>query len=547
MIVDLQPVTPAEAANMNRLIVAMLLTAVSAPAQIPDTILVDGDVLTADDQASRHEAVAVHDGRILAVGTTAEIRALAGQDTREIALGGRTVIPGLIDSHIHAIRAARTFATEVNWIGATSIVEAMARIRARAAVVDPDTWLIVAGGWSELQFEERRRPTQMELVDAAPNHPVYVQLGYGWALLTPRGLDMLGLAGPGDVPEGGRFDGGAISGPTSVIVGLFDRLPAPTDDQQVEGTRRFFREMNRLAVTGVIDPGGNNLAPGSDYHALFQVWREGDLTVRVAFSLGGQTPGEELAEFEAFTQMLPMGFGDDMLTFNGIGERVTAAMNNNDNPSDSDKERFYDVVRWAAGRGMSVTVHWPNDGSVDHLLDIFQQVADEVPIRDLRWSVAHLDDASGPTLERMRAMGVGWTVQLGRYYGGQSVPGLVDALAIGTPVGMGTDAHRVATYNPFTAIEWILSGVTIGGRVPEATELPSREQALRVYSRGSAWFAHAEDRRGSIEAGKLADLAVLSEDYMAVPTDRIGDIESVLTMVGGRVVYASGEFSALED
>ena len=544
---------------MYRLLCILMLAASPLAGQAPETILVNGAVVSLDNDSSIHQAVAVHDGRILALGTNGDIQSLAGESTEVIDLGGRTVIPGLIDSHIHAIRAARSFATEVNWIGTSSIPEAMERIRVKAEAVGPDQWLIVAGGWDEEQFEEKRRPSQAELTAAAGPNPAYVQLGYSWALLTPRGLEMLGIRGAEDISAPGRFENGAIGGPASVIVGLFDRLPSPTHQEQVEGTRLFFRELNRLAITGVGDPGGNNLAAGTDYHPLFDVWRSGDLTVRVVYSLGSQRAGNELAEFQDMTGMTPMGFGDDLLRFNGIGERVTAAMNNNDDPSDSELERFYDVARWAAERGMSMTVHWPNDASVHHLLDLFEQVDRDVPIDDLRWSVAHLNDASEATLERMRDMGVGWTVQLGMYYGGEgfrgrvgdraaaSAPAVVTAQRLGAPTGMGTDAHRVATYNPFTALQWLLDGRTIGGvQVRSGSEIPSREAALRLYTIGSAWFSHDDDMRGSLEVGKYADLAVLSEDYMTIPANRIGGLESVLTMVGGKVVYGSGEFEDLE-
>jgi predicted amidohydrolase YtcJ len=547
---------------MKRVALFILITVIPvtmARAQTPDTILINGTIIALDEASSIHEAVAIHDDQILAIGPTAQVQQLAGTDTRVIDLDGRTVIPGLIDSHIHAIRAARSFSTEVNLIGTRSIGEAMDRISAKAAQVGPDAWLIVAGGWSEAQFAENRRPTQAELVAAAPNNPVYVQLGYSWALMSPRALDLLGIEGPADIPPPGQFEDGGVSGPSGVIVGLFDQLPAPTYDEQIEGTKLFFREMNRLAITGVGDPGGNNLAAGPDYYPLFDVWRNGDLTVRVVYSLGSQTAGNELEEFKNFTQMTPMGFGDNMLRFSGIGERVTAAMNNNDNPTDAEKERFYDVARWAAERGMAVTVHWPNDASVNQLLDLFEQVSEDIPIRDLRWSVAHLNDASAETLERMRDMGVGWTVQLGMYYGGEGfrqragaaaagrAPAVVTAMRLGTATGMGTDAHRVATYNPFTALQWLLDGTTIGGtEIRSGAEIPSRQAALRLYSIGSAWFSHDDDQRGSIEVGKLADIAVLSDDYLTMPVGEIGILESVLTIVDGNIVYASGPYTDLE-
>jgi predicted amidohydrolase YtcJ len=373
-------------------------------------------------------------------------------------------------------------------------------------------------------------------VAAAPDNPVYVQLGYGWAVMTPKALDKLHIASDADLPPGGKLerdsDGrltGGISGAQNAIIALFDRLPAPTPDQEVAGTKKFFRELNRLGITGVVDPGGNNMTPES-YQALFKVWGQGELTVRVAYSLCGITPGKEFEELKGLTELLPMGFGDGLLRFNGIGERITWAMNNNSNPTEAEREKYYEIARWAAERGMSLTMHWPRNDSVGLLLDIFERVNQEAPIANLRWSIAHLNDASPESLRRMRALGVGWTVQPGR-----GVPPVETAIEIGVVVGAGTDAHRVASYNPFTALEQFLDG-----KIPRA-------EALRLYTLGSAWFSHDEAERGSLEPGKLADLAVLTKDYMTAPAEQMGGIESLLTMVGGKIVYAAAPYAQFEE
>jgi predicted amidohydrolase YtcJ len=549
--------------NLTGALLAIPLFAVAASAQPADTLLVNGKILTVDRAFSTREALAIRDGRIVTLGGNPEIRRLAGPLTRVIDLEGRTAIPGLIDSHLHAIRAALSFGTEVNWIGATTITEAVARIHEAAQTKKPGSWLIVAGGWNVDQFRERRRPNQAELVAAAPGNPVYVQLGYGWAMLTPAAFQSLHITSDADLAAHGRLERDAAGKPTGAIIGgqdaiiaLFDRLPKPTLAEQVEGTRKFFRELNRLALTGVVDPGGNNLAP-DDYQALFQVWRQAEMTVRVAYTLCGLTPGAELDDYKSWTRLLPMGFGDDWLRFNGVGERITAAMNNNDRPTETDREKYYQIAQWAADRGLSLTMHWPRDASVGQLLDIFERVDRNTPIAPLRWSIAHLNDASPRTLERMKALGVGWTVQDAMYFGGaqfveqagaqaaRRVPPVNTAQRIGVVIGAGTDAHRVASYNPFTALQWFLDGKTVAGvaiRGPEET--PTRAEALRFYTLGSAWFSHDDGRRGSLEAGKLADLAVLSKDYMTVPVDQIGGIESLLTLVGGKIVYASAPFAA---
>jgi hypothetical protein len=309
----------------------------------------------------------------------------------------------------------------------------------------------------------------------------------------------------------------------------------------------------------VIDPGGYNL-PVPDYQPLFQVWREYGLSLRVRYSLCAPRRDHELEDFEDLTQALPMGFGDDFLRFNGIGENVTWGMYNNESPTEAEEERLFRVLRWAASRGMTATFHWQENRSVHHLLDVLERVNVETPIDRFRWSIAHLNDASPESLRRMKSLGIGWLMQDAFFFRGEAflgkygaeaarlVPPIVSALHGGIHVGGGTDAHRVMWPNPFVSLQWMLDGKTIGGtamRAPE--ELPSRVEALRLYTEGSAWFTFEETSRGSIDIGKLADLAVLSKDYLTVPINQIGSIVSLLTMVGGRIVYADGPFAAYED
>ena len=544
--------------------VALLAASGGAWAQQADTVLVNGKILAVDAAFSTYDALAIRGGRIVAVGRRTDVAALTGPLTRTIDLGGRTVIPGLIDSHMHATRAALSFSTEVNWIGARSLAEAIDRVRQAAAAARPGAWVIVATPPATLDtFRERRRPTQAELVAAAPANPVYVQLAYGWAMLTPLALKALNITSDRDLPPQNKMERDASGKPTGAITGnmveLFERLPKPTFDQQVEGTQAFFRELNRLGLTGVVDPGGNNVTP-REYQALFKVWREDRLTIRVAYSLCGMTDGREFEEYQNYLAMMPQGFGDDMLRFNGLGERITWAMNGIDGkPSDEAKAKYYDIVRWAAGRGLTITMHWNGEGNVDELLGIWERVNAEFPVAPLRWTIAHLNDASPKTLQRMKALGLGWTVQDAMYNSGDDLvrrsgpsavgrmPPLVTARNLGLPIGAGTDAHRVSTYNPFTVLQWLLDGRTASGAaIRGAEETPSRADALRFYTVGSAWVSRDEDTRGSLEVGKWADLAVLSGDYMDAPLEQIGGIESLLTMVGGRVVYAAGPYRALE-
>ncbi|MFM9971355.1 MAG: amidohydrolase [Burkholderiales bacterium] len=548
---------------------SMLALTLMLPALVlaqADVILQNGKIVTLDQKNSIRQAMAVRDGKIAAVGSNEEVKKLAGRGTRVIDLGGRTVIPGMIDSHLHGIRAGQTFGTEVNWIGATSIEEGLARIRGAARSKRAGEWIIVAGGWTEQQFKEKRRPTQAELIAAAPENPVYIQLFYQWVLLNPLGLKALNITNDADLTLGGKLErdaagnlSGGIVGSAFAISAVFDRLPQPTLEQQAEGSRKFFRELNRLGLTGFADPGGRNVY-AKDYQALYRVWQEKKLTVRIAYSIFSQNAGKELEEMQSLTQLLPMGMGDDMLRFIGIGEAVTLGMYNNDKPTDKDKEEFYRAAKWAAEKRMSLQIHWENDRSVGEALSVFERLNKEVPITNLRWFIAHLNNASEPTLRRMKDLGIGWAVQNATYYsadrylkaegpaGLARTPPIKTGLNVGVNIGMGTDAHRVASYNPMVALRWLIDGKSVWGMpTRNAEQLLSREEALRLYTLGSAWIVQDDARRGSLVPGKFADLAVLSKDYLTVPVDQISELESILTMVSGRVVFGSGRFSKFEN
>ena len=542
----------------------LLATLTCARAQNADTIFLNGKIVTYDADVA--EALAVRDGRIAAIGRSIEIRPLASPATRVVDLGGRTVIPGLIDSHIHAIRAGLTWRTEVHWTGAHTLAEAFDRLRKAAQTAPKGSWLVVAGGWIEGQFAENRRPTQAEIAAAAPDHYVYVQVLYVSVLLSPGGLEALGLTNHAELAsrvniETGR-DGqttGWLWGDNRTISDLYDLLPRPGFEQKLAGTRAFFRVLNSLAVTGVIDPGGYNM-PISEYHPLLQLWRERALTVRVVYSLCAPRAGHELEDLQAMTDAMPMGFGDDWLRFNGIGENVTWGMYANDKSTPADREQLYRVLKWAVSRGLAATFHWHNNRTVHHLIDVLERINGETPVAPLRWSIAHLTDGSPENLRRMKAMGVGWLMQNALYFRGEAflgqrgaeaarmTPPIGTALRLGLVVGGGTDAHRVMSYNPFVSLQWMVDGKTAAGtptRAPE--EMTTRLEALRLYTMGSAWFAFDDGKRGSLAVGKLADLAVLTKDYLTVPTDEIGSIASLLTMVGGRIVYAAGPYVPLED
>ena len=541
-----------------------LLLATAASAQTADTVLFNGKILTVDKDFSIQQALAIEHGLVLASGTTAAMKKLAGDKAKLIDLGGRTVIPGLTDGHIHGIRAALTFGTEVNWIGVATLREALEKIRQAGKTQKPGSWIVVAGGWTEEQFQEKRRPTPAEVASAAPDNPVYIQHLYDWLLLSPKALAALNIREDADVAPGGKLERDGDNRPTGVVTGngntlgkIFDKLPQPTADQQVDGSKKFFREMNSLGITGIVDGGGVSMYP-SKYQAVFKLWHDRQLTVRVAYHLCAPKPGSELADLQNLTQLLPQGFGDAMLHFNGPGEILIWADWTDGDITPDGKARLAELLRWAASRGYTIQLHWNPDRTVHDLLDIVEDIEKDYPVRDLRWTVLHLYNASEDSLKRMKSLGLIWGVQDGLYFGGEKLqhdvgveparrlPPIATALRLGLTVAGGTDAHRVSSYNPFVALQWYLDGTTIGGiQTRGDAEAPSRRQALEMYTRNSAFMANEDDKRGTLEPGKFADLAVLSADYLTAPVKEIGKIKSVLTMVGGDVVYAAAPFANL--
>jgi predicted amidohydrolase YtcJ len=506
--------------------------------------------------------VAITDGKILATGTSAAMRELAGKDAKLIDLGGRTVIPGLTDGHIHGIRAALTFGTEVNWIGVPTLKDALEKIGQAAKEQKPGSWIVVAGGWTEEQFAEKRRPTPAEAAAAAPDNPVYIQHLYDWLLLSPKAMEALNIRDDNDVTPGGKLARDSDNKPTGVIEAggaalgkIFDKLPKPTMEQQIDGSKRFFREMNSLGITGIVDGGGVSMYP-ANYQAVFRLWQDKQLTVRVAYHLCAPKPGSELADLQNLTQLSPPGFGDAMLHFNGPGEILIWADWTDGDITPDGKAKLAELLRWAASKRYTIQLHWNPDRTVHDLLDVVEDINKDFPVRDLRWTVLHLYTASEASLKRMKALGLVWGVQDGLYFGGErlqkevgveqarALPRIATAMKLGLVVGGGTDAHRVSSYNPFVSLQWYLDGTTIGGTKTRGDEeAPSRRQALEMYTRNTAFMANDDDKRGTLEAGKFADLAVLSADYMTAPVQEIGKIKSVLTMVGGKVVYAAPPFA----
>jgi predicted amidohydrolase YtcJ len=547
------------------------LAAGTALAQAPaDTVLVNGKVITLDAQSRVVQAIAIRDGRILAVGSDEEVRRSAGPNTRVVDAGGRTVIPGLMDSHIHAIRAGLTYSVEVSWIGVPTLAKALERIRDAARSSKPEVWIKVGGGWTDMQFAEKRGPTMDEIRAAAPNRKVYVQRLYNRAWVSPEGLAEMKITPETQIPTGkaekdsaGNLTG-EFTGSNPAFNFLVAKIPGPTFSDQVEGTKEYFRELNRLGMTAIQDVTGGGLFP-QHFRPVQKVWQDGELTLRVNWNFQPQIRGKEFEWIQQHTAMLPMGFGDDMYRFVGLGESITGAMFDGStvgavfNPTAADLAEFEKILTWAAERGFKAHVHASTNKAAAAIMTVYETINKKTPIANLRWQITHIEDASEDTLKRMKALNVGWSVQDRLLYAGTNyqrlmgveqtkrAPPIKTGLRLGVMVAAGTDSDQVAPYNPFVSIKWLLDGKGIDGtplRGPE--ESPDREEALRMYTINSAWFTFDEKKRGNLEVGKYADLAVLSADYMTVPVEQVGDITSLLTLVGGKAVWADGPFKELE-
>jgi predicted amidohydrolase YtcJ len=539
-----------------------------------DLILHNGRIATLDARRPVAEAVAVLDGKFVAVGPEDEVLKLRGDRTQVIDGGGRAVIPGLYDSHLHLIRGGLNYNMELRWDGVPSLSDAMRMLKEQARLTPPPQWVRVVGGWTEFQFAERRMPTLDEINEAAPETPVFVLHLYDRAFLNGAALRACGYTKDTPDPPAGEIQRDKRGNPTGLLIARPNALilyatlakgPKLPFEDQVISTRHFMRELNRLGITSACDAGGGFQNYPDDYRVVADLAKRGELTVRIAYNLFTQRPKQEKEDFARWVKMTRPGEGDDYYRVNGAGEMLVFSAADfedfleprPDLPQSLEAE-LTEVVTLLARNRWPFRLHATYDESITRFLNVFEAVNRDVPFDGLRWFFDHAETISERNLERVKALGGGIAVQdrmafQGEYfidrYGKQAAehaPPIRRMLAMGVPVGAGTDATRVASYNPFVSLYWLVTGKTVGGTTlyPEANRL-DRTEALRRYTVGSAWFSGEEDKKGSFEVGKLADLAVLSADYFSVPEEEIKGIESVLTVVGGKVVYGAGEFERL--
>jgi len=542
--------------------------------QPADLVLHNGKIATQDDRRSVVKAVAIRDGKFLAVGNDAEIMRLHSDRTKLIDLNQRTVIPGLNDSHLHLIRGGLNYNLELRWDGVPSLADGLRMLRAQAQRTPPGQWVRVVGGWSEFQFAERRMPTLDELNRAAPDTPVFVLHLYDRALLNRTALDAVGYTKDSPNPPGGEIVRDGAGNPTGILIAKPNALvlyatlakgPKLPPEYQSNSTRHFMRELNRLGITSAIDAGGGFQNYPDDYQIIQELHKNGELTVRIAYNLFTQRPKSELVDFENWTGMLSPRQGDDYFRHNGGGEMLVFSAADfedfleprPDMPGVMEQE-LRPVVSLLAKRHWPFRLHATYDETITRALNVYEEVNREIPLQGLHWFIDHAETISQRNMDRIAALGGGIAIQhrmafQGEYfrdrYGAKALrrtPPIREMLSAGLPVGAGTDATRVASYNPFVSLYWLVTGRTLGGLAmyDDGNRL-DRMEALRLWTVGSSWFSSDQGAKGAIVPGQLGDLAVLSADYFSIPEEEIKDLESVLTIVGGKVVYGAAEFENL--
>ena len=543
---------------------------------IPELILHRGLFTTLDRANPTASAVAITDGKFSAVGRDNDVMPLSDKETKVIDLKGRRVLPGLIDNHLHIIRGGLNFNMELRWDGVRSLADAMAMLKRQVAITPPPQWVRVVGGFTEHQFDEKRLPTIEELNAVAPDTPVFLLHLYDRALLNGAALRAVGYTKDTPDPPAGEIVRDSTGNPTGLLLAkpnagilyaTLARGPKLPFDYQLNSTRHFMRELNRLGVTGAIDAGGGFQNYPEDYAVIQKLADEGPLTVRIAYNLFTQKPKGEKEDFLNWTKTSKYQHGTEYFRHNGGGETLVYSAADfedfrrprPDMPAEMETE-LEEVVR------ILVVNRWPwrlratYDETISRALDVFEKLDREISLKGLNWFFDHAETISEKSIDRIAALGGGIAIQHRMAYQGEyfverygsraaeAAPPFARMLEKGVHVSGGTDATRVASYNPWVALAWLVTGKTVGGlRIYPTRNRLDRETALRMWTENVTWFSSEEGKKGRIEVGQFADLVVPDRDYFACSEDEIADIAAALTIVGGKVVYGAGEFAAFDE
>ena len=543
----------------SKTLVASLLLAVASAAMVRgqqagvDTILTNGKIITVDDRFSVAQAVAIRGDRFVAVGTNQDITRLAGPSTRRIDLGGKAVIPGLIDAHAHLMRAAETWAIEARFDGVESRKQALDIVRAKAAALGAGQWVYNLGGWSYDQFADNRTPlTRAELDQASPNNPVYLQFTRCCAFLNSKAIEATGLAGmnePWIEKDAAGKPTGRINDPG--LAQIANKVPRPAKGTFATNAMALLRDLNRAGVTTA----GISGCPQEATEFFRELEHKGELTFRFMCMVAAGSPttgvaADQVQRAAAQISQIKLFQGDNYIDDVMYGETIALSDNMLTPHTSYTPEQltmWRTLATEVAKAGLPLQQHATISETFPAFLDQIETINKQYPIRNLRWAFAHLDQVSANDLERMKKLGMWAAVRaiepvmgaiFNRVHGERSVdmPPLRMIQDSGIKWGFHTDTTEVNQYRPFTTLGFAVTGKMLGGAVVNRQTI-TREEALIAHTRSNSYFVMRESDLGSIQPGKLADLVVMDRDYLTIPADQIKDIKPVVTMVGGKIAY----------
>ena len=539
-----------------------------------DKIIHNAKIATLDSKNNFVQAIAIKGELIQRIGSNHEVMQLRGPNTLVIDAKRKTIIPGLIDAHTHFIRGGLTYSMEVRWDGVPSLAEGLRMLQTQAARTPAPHWVQIIGGWTWAQFEEKRFPTLEEINVATGDTPAMIMHMYDRAWINKAGLRVLGWNKDTPNPFGGMIEKDQAGNPTGLLVATIGlpalvntwlKIPRLSAQDQALSTQHFMRENNRLGLTSVIDAGGGGQNYPDNYAAIAELAQNQQLTMRIGYELFAQAGGRELENYQNWSKIVQVGQGDDYFRMIGAGEYIVWAAGDVTN-FDKDPQLIPTVMesqlsavgKFLASNNWPFRMHTSYDATAQRVLNVLEQVHREVPLNTLRWGLDHCETISAQSLERVAAMGGSINIQnrmsldgeaFNRRYGKQvslDAPPIKRIREMGIPLAAGTDGNRATSYNPWVGVHWLITGKTLGGaKLQGDHNLLSREEALGLYTKGGAWISKEENKKGTLEIGKLADLVILSADFFSIDVDAIRELESDLTMVGGRVVYANGAYSHL--
>jgi predicted amidohydrolase YtcJ len=548
-----------------------------------DLIVFNAKITTGSLTQPEASALAVKRGKIYAVGTDAEILSLKDNKTQLIDAGSKRLIPGLNDAHIHVLNE-RSYNFNVRWDGVPTLQRALEMLSEQAKRTPEGQWVKVIGGWSPYQFKENRLPTIEEIRKAVPNRPVIVQYAYNKAFLNELAMRAFGV-GTNRFPSlpGTEFEKdkkgnytGVVQGYTFTFISLEFMVPQPTFDEQVNSLTYVINDLNRFGITTAVDAASMGAYPHG-HTPVELLAKENRLNIRFPFidlQFGDASSASLVdAEINAVTKKFPISPGENIHPtmahgheYEGAGEVLRMELHDHENfdrPAviiNKDSMRHYieeDITKLVKKR-IPFRMHISYNENITPFLDALEEINQKIPFDGLHWSIEHAETITPENIARVKKLGGGISLDMKmamhgdgfiKTYGREKAlqtPRLRQLVDSGVPLAMTTDAFRASSYNPWIGISWMITGKSVSGsEILAKDNRLTRDEALKLVTVGPTWFENHEGEMGKIVPGNLADFVLLSKDYFTIPDDEIKTISSVLTVVDGRVVFGTQDYSNL--